>query len=397
MSKIVVDTSAQQDGDAIQTVSTKDSDPANTVVTKDYLTSKIQAIPKLDAYTKTEVNNLLGNKLDKDATAKNSDMLGNKPAVDYALRKDMIGGMPIGSYLMWPSLSYTPDGFVPCDGQLLKKAEYPELYGILGETYGGGGDSFGVPKFNDGRFVRGIGGNAAAMGVAQNDAIRNITAQVDFWGNRSNLTTLDGVFYSEKNGDWKGRPALNEVTTDEAPNILHIDASRQVPTANENRPYNSCVKWLIKCKNSKLYSSLDKSLIATESQPGVFKVKQQINGLATDATVTEKAIVDKLFGYGQSWKNVRADRHTGVVYYNDTGKPIFVAVKMIANGQGGAAAVIGHIGENEILHNYAARMSGVTVTMSISFIVGPGDSYKIISSYTLDGSKQDPTTWFEYR
>ena len=129
----------------------------------------------------------------------------------------------------------------------------------------------------------------------------------------------------------------------------------------------------------------------------MFKVKQEINGVATDATVTEKAIVDKLFGYGQSWKDVLTDRHTGVVYYNDTGKPIFVAVKMIANSQGGAATVIGRIGENEILHNYAARMPGITVIMSISFIAGPGDSYKIISSYTLDGSKQDPTTWFEYR
>lgn len=302
MSKIIVDNATQQDTDAITTTSTKDSDPANTVVTKDYLSSKIAAIPKLDAYTKTEVNNLLDNKLDKNGTAKNSDMLGNKPAVDYAPRKDLIGGIPIGAYLMWPSLSYTPDGFVPCDGQLLKKAEYPELYEILRETYGGGGDSFGVPKFNDGRFVRGIGGNAANMGVAQGDAMRNITGQVDFWGNRSNLTSVSGLFYSEKNGDWKGRPALNEVTTDAASNILHLDASRQVPTANENRPYNSCVKWLIKCKNSKLYSSLDKTLIATESQPGVFKVKQQINGSATDATVTEKAIVDKLFGYGQSWK-----------------------------------------------------------------------------------------------
>ena len=324
-------------------------------------------------------------------------MLGNKPAVDYVLRKDLIGGMPIGSYLMWPSLSYTPDGFVPCDGQLLKKAEYPELYEILGETYGGGGDSFGVPKFNDGRFVRGIGGNAASMGVAQGDAMRSITGQADFWGNRSNITGVSGVFYSEKNSDWKGRPVLNEVTADEAPNILHLDASRQVPTANEIRPYNSCVKWLIKCKNSKLYSNLDKSLIATESQPGVFKVKPQINGSATDATVTEKAIVDKLFGYGQSWKNVLADRHTNVIYYNDTGKPIFVAVRMQAASQGGASSINGSIGENIILHNYAALMPGITVVMSVSFIVGPGDSYKVISSHTLDTQLQDPTSWFEYR
>lgn len=393
MSKIIVDTSAQQDGDAIQTVSTKDGDPANTVVTKDYLSSKIAAIPKLDAYTKTEVNNLLDNKLDKNGTAvkaRDSDKLANKPASDYALKTEVMGGMPIGSYLMWPSLSYTPDGFLPCDGQLLKKVDYPELYEILGETYGGGGDSFGVPKFNDGRFVRGIGGNAATMGVAQGDAIRNITGWLAVMSN--DVRQADGAFYMDD--------IMNSGFNDGASDPVYrvrFDASRQVPTANENRPYNSCVKWLIKCKNSKLYNGLDKSLIATESQPGVFKVKPQINGSATDATVTEKAIVDKLFGYGQSWKNVRADRHTNVTYYNDTGKPIFVAVRMQADRQGGAAGIAGYIGESHILDNYAALMPGVTVNMSVSFIVGPGDSYKIISSYMLDGSKQDPTSWFEYR
>ena len=390
MSKIIVDTSAQQDGDAIQTVSTKDSDPANTVVTKDYLSSKIQAIPKLDAYTKTEVNNLLDNKLDKNATAKNSDMLGNKPAVDYALRKDMIGGMPIGSYLMWPSLSYTPDGFVPCDGQLLKKAEYPELYEILGETYGGGGDSFAAPTFNDGRFVRGIGGNAASIGVAQGDAIRNITGKVDFWGNRSNLTALEGALYSENNGGWKGRPALNEVTADEAPNILHLDASRQVPTANENRPYNSCVKWLIKCKNSKLYSSLDKSLIATESQPGVFKVKQQINGSATDATVTEKAIVDKLFGYDYSCHDRTNEMQDGTTYTNTHSLPIILVLGTIAATQSGLIDTqLWYNGAN-IISTYHGPHTGVTPRSSITMFLLPGDTYKTI------GWKKPGAVWLEY-
>lgn len=100
---------------------------------------------------------------------------------------------------------------------------------------------------------------------------------------------------------------------------------------------------------------------------------------------------------GNPGKNVKADRHTNVTYYNDTGKPIFVAARMQAADQGGAAVIAGYIGENHILNNYAARMPGVTVCMSISFIVGPGDPYKVISAYTLDGSKQDPTSWFEYR
>ena len=58
MSKIIVDTSAQQDGDAIQTVSTKDSDPGNAVVTKDWIDKLVAPGGILDlSVMKSEIAN----------------------------------------------------------------------------------------------------------------------------------------------------------------------------------------------------------------------------------------------------------------------------------------------------------------------------------------------------
>jgi microcystin-dependent protein len=40
---------------------------------------------------------------------------------------------------------YAPRGWAICDGRLLETAEHPELYALLGTTYGGGGDKFALP------------------------------------------------------------------------------------------------------------------------------------------------------------------------------------------------------------------------------------------------------------
>jgi microcystin-dependent protein len=42
--------------------------------------------------------------------------------------------------------NYAPRGYVLCDGQLLDVARYPDLFRVLGATYGGDGvTTFGVP------------------------------------------------------------------------------------------------------------------------------------------------------------------------------------------------------------------------------------------------------------
>jgi len=61
----------------------------------------------------------------------------------------------IGSIILWPGTSaltpastlaqIAPRGWAFCDGKLLPIAQYRLLFSIIGNTYGGGGDTFALP------------------------------------------------------------------------------------------------------------------------------------------------------------------------------------------------------------------------------------------------------------
>lgn len=91
-----------------------------------------------------------------------------------------------------------------------------------------------------GLFLRGQGGNSAALGIQQGDAIRNITGSMS--GGAALYTMPTGAFYGTNLSvvglTTEGRP-LNYLT-------IGIDASRVVPTAPENRPVNVAVRYLVR-------------------------------------------------------------------------------------------------------------------------------------------------------
>jgi len=66
------------------------------------------------------------------------------------LRKDLV---PIGSIFAFPAKK-VPDGYLPCEGQELSIQLYPELYELIGHTWGGGKSSFCIPDLQ-GQFIRG--------------------------------------------------------------------------------------------------------------------------------------------------------------------------------------------------------------------------------------------------
>lgn len=55
---------------------------------------------------------------------------------------------PIGLILPFGS-STIPDGYLPCDGSSVMVADYPELYAVIGNNYGGDSTSFALPQLND--------------------------------------------------------------------------------------------------------------------------------------------------------------------------------------------------------------------------------------------------------
>lgn len=268
--------------------------------------------------------------LKKTATAADSEKLGGLAADKYALKSEASDGLKIGSYLLWSSDRTTPAGFLPADGRRLQKSEYIELFDVIGYTYGGSGEHFNLPKFNDGKFIRGTGGNAASLGIAQDDAIRNIQGWLAVMSN--DVRKADGAFkMSEILGS-----GYNDGTSDPVYKVS-FDASNVVPVASENRPYNMSVIVLIKVKNVFEATNIDKSPYATETKAGIVKLKNSITGNLADTAVSENAakeytdvakaqISSQLLGISQTLQDVTAQRQIGAIYTNKTGRPIQLTI-----------------------------------------------------------------------
>ena len=86
-----------------------------------------------------------------------------------AVEAKSVGGVPVGFILPWP-VGQNPADFqntdgsynwLECNGQSFNATVYPELSALVGPT---------VPDLR-GLFLRGLGGNSAALGVVQNDMV----------------------------------------------------------------------------------------------------------------------------------------------------------------------------------------------------------------------------------
>ncbi|AQW81280.1 phage tail protein [Campylobacter pinnipediorum] len=152
-------------------------------------------------------------------------------------------GVPPGTIIAFAgNISNKPSGFLECNGASLSKSTYSKLYSAIGTTYGGSGSNFNLPDFR-GMFLRGVGGNAAALGTKQGDAIRNIQGKISLVRRGSyEKNEVSGVFAYDKS--WSA--ALKSGNEDSWGSTASFDVSRVVATANENRPQNFAIYWLIK-------------------------------------------------------------------------------------------------------------------------------------------------------
>ena len=158
---------------------------------------------------------------------------------------------PLGS-VMWFATSTAPDGWLECDGSVV-----PALYGDLRTLLLNAGSPFGQvggdPQVPDlrGNFVRGWDNSAGndtgrTFGSYQGDAIRNITGGVDPGTHiRNNVGTAGRGVGAIEFGD--NRMAYTGTLYESSgTGSWNFDASRVVPTADDNRPKNvallPCIK-----------------------------------------------------------------------------------------------------------------------------------------------------------
>ena len=195
----------------------------STAYTKNESDAKyLRKVDKIDAYSKIECNATFLKKTEKiDSYSK------TESDTRYALKANIPDGLPTGAYVLYSSNTNIPSGFLRCDGSALDKTTYAALFAVIGYTYGRSGDKFLLPNFSDGKFMRGTGGKAAALGVVQQDEIKshihNINVNTDAFGGSTGTLA-------------RGKTEIN-----------NNESGFIKPTGgNETRPYNMAVVIMIK-------------------------------------------------------------------------------------------------------------------------------------------------------
>ena len=169
-------------------------------------------------------------------------------AVSFSLLSSTI--LPVGT-IITSARATAPDGFLLCSGAAISRTAYADLFSAIGTAYGAGDGSstFNIPDLR-GEFIRGADNGRGvdggrALGSTQSDAIRNITGQFAGYGDRFLINEFSGTFghigYASRRISVVGED-YNETSY----NGANFDASRVVPTANENRPRNVAVNFYIK-------------------------------------------------------------------------------------------------------------------------------------------------------
>ena len=167
---------------------------------------------------------------------------------DIIRAEDIKSGGFIGQIIEFPS-NLIPSNTLLCDGSEISRETYSELFNVIGTIYGEGDGSttFNIPDYR-GAFLRCIGGNAAELGVEQEDAIRDITGSFCIRRSDSGSELISttkglllGAFFSMPDRTlsalWQGSISGGSRTIQQ----IGFKSSAVVPTANENRPINYAV------------------------------------------------------------------------------------------------------------------------------------------------------------
>ena len=229
-----------------------------------------------------------------DGTAK--DKFASEFAVGEAAKK----GLPVGAIVAFPSVVTNPNGFLRANGSTFNASAFPDLFKVLGNTntlpdltrsdvgmtayfatdaipagwiafddierqvtqqrypelYRHLVDKYGsisaVPKAAD-RFLRNAG-NGLSVGQTQDDAIRNIKGEIKA-GERGDRNTqfIDKLSATGPFGRIEGgKNYTSDHGTQGGSEVwgVEFDASKVVPTADENRPKSIVLKLCIKALNS---------------------------------------------------------------------------------------------------------------------------------------------------
>lgn len=141
------------------------------------------------------------------------------------------------------AVANVPDGWLLCNGAAISRTTYSRLFAVIGTTYGGGNGSttFNLPDLR-GEFIRGLDQGRGVdpgrtLGSAQMDALQNITG--NFFVPTAVNPTAGGAFA-------KTNESSNSQGASNTGSRITFDASRVARTADETRPRNVALNFIIK-------------------------------------------------------------------------------------------------------------------------------------------------------
>jgi len=156
-------------------------------------------------------------------------------------------GAPLGTILPFPANGTNPSGYLDCDGSAVSRTMYPDLFALIGTTYGAGDGSttFNLPDLSDGRFLEGstTAGTAHAAGLPNIEGYgfaRGLTSGYPTIGNTA------GAFANEVIG-YEG--SLQITSTSAAATKFSFDASRSSAIYGNSstvQPKSLTVRYIIK-------------------------------------------------------------------------------------------------------------------------------------------------------
>lgn len=297
---------------------------------------------------------------------------------------------------MWSGpRAHIPLGFIPEDGQQVNDATYPEAVAAIrsgkqyaiteaawqadplkrncwslgdGSTWVRAPDNNGVQAGSLGKMYK--AGDAGTLGgTAVSDAIRNITGsgQVIGFGGTAGTNGVVNI------GGQNLNLSFPDGGTSMGSTVMSIDASRQVPTASENRPKTSYQCFIVRVSTG----------VSTNGTTDLEALAQDVAGAI--AEINPLKARQKALGDGQTWQDVTSQRVVGVEYLNSTGRVIEVNVSGTSAASGSAIIIISGARTSR------AETAIPAVLVGTSMLVAPGATYRYSS-----GSISGLTVW-EYK
>ena len=106
--------------------------------------------------------------IDSSGNATFNSITSNTSTIDTlnvtTLNATNLNVIPAGMIMAYVSTTIVPVGWLVCDGTSYNTTTYPNLFAVIGTSYGGAGDQFNVPNYSA-AFLRGVGSQTVNANV----------------------------------------------------------------------------------------------------------------------------------------------------------------------------------------------------------------------------------------